>query len=198
MAAMNTNRERGEATRRHIVEVALRLFSVDGYHATSIEAILSTSGLSRGAFYHHFKNKEQVFEAAFLVVEQEVTRLSIEHSEHISDPQERLRSGCRTFIEIASRGHFRQVGLIDAPAVLGWQRWRELEEQYGLGVLRKGLNAAAQTRGGSKELPEESARLLLAALIEATMIVARANEPAKALAGCEMAIQKMLTALLVF
>jgi len=194
--AAHTNRERGEVTRAHIVEAAAQLFSKNGYNATSIEAILLASGMSRGAFYHHFKSKEQVFEAVFLLTDQEVTRLSIERTQDIFDPRERLRVGCSTLIKIASNDPFRQIGIIDAPAVLGWQRWRELEELYGLGVLRTGLNLAAKASNRSRTLPQEAARLLLAVLIEATMIVARAKQPRKALAGCEITIDKMLTALL--
>ena len=195
MTASKTKRERGEATRQHIVEIAFSRFAKAGYADTSVEAILSEAGISKGAFYHHFKSKEQLFEAVFLRIELEVTRSSIEQTQHIADPLERLHAGCRTFIETASRPDVRQVGLIDAPAVLGWQRWRELEEQFGLAVLRAGLKAAAAARGRQEELPPEAARLLLAALIEATMIVARADDPTQALAVCEKAIQQMLVAL---
>ncbi len=172
------------------------MFTTAGYQSTSIEAILSASKVSRGAFYHHFKSKEQIFEAVFLLGEQEITRRLIEETKHISEPVERLGAGCRRFIEVASQKRFRQIGLIDAPVVLGWRRWRDLEEQYGLGVLRAGLNAVAIARGRPTAFPHESARLLLAALIEAAMIVARSKDRRKTLAGCASVVDKLLAAFL--
>ena len=115
---MNKRHERGLSTRQHILNVATRLFTDSGYSATSIEAILSACDISRGALYHHFANKEQLFEAVFEVIEQEITAESIEVSRGIVDPVERLRAGCRFFLQVALTDRFRQIALIDAPTVL--------------------------------------------------------------------------------
>lgn len=191
----NKNVERGAATRHHIIEVATKLFASQGYAATPIEKILESSGLSRGAFYHHFKSKEQIFEAVFMVVEKEFTSRTLEQIRHIADPMEQLRAGCYFMVEGASESRLRQIGLIDAPVVLGWERWRRIEDEFGLGLLRSGLNAAAAARGHSGELPPERARLLLAALIEAALLVARADDRAQSLSHCRSAVDKLLLAL---
>ncbi len=191
----NRNVERGTATRAKIVETATTLFSAEGYAATSIEKILEATGVSRGAFYHHFKSKEQIFEAVFIEVEKDVTRKCVEQGRDIHDPLERLRIGCQFFIQAASETRFRQIGLVDAPVVLGWARWRSLEEQFGLGLLRAGLQAAASARGRSQDLEPETAQLLLAALIEAALLVARSENREQSLSNCRLNVDKMLDAL---
>jgi AcrR family transcriptional regulator len=191
----NRNVERGAATRAKIIETSTTLFSKDGYVATSIEKILEATGVSRGAFYHHFKSKEQIFEAVFIEVEKEVTRKCVEQARGIDDPLERLRTGCGCFIQAASETRFRQIGLVDAPVVLGWEQWRSLEEQFGLGLVRAGLQAAASARGRTQELAPETAPLLLAALIEAALIVTRSENPEQSLSNCRLAVDKMLQAM---
>lgn len=189
---MNKRHERGLSTRQHILNVATRLFTDSGYSATSIEAILSACDISRGALYHHFANKEQLFEAVFEVIEQEITAESIEVSRGIVDPVERLRAGCRFFLQVALTDRFRQIALIDAPTVLGWRRWREIENRYGLGLLKAGLDIAIQSCGRKQEATEELAQMLLAALIEAALLVASAENPDQTLQSSMAAVERFI------
>jgi AcrR family transcriptional regulator len=130
---MNTRVEQGITTRQHIVDVATRLFTSSGYEATSIEAILSACRISRGALYHHFSRKDAPFLAVLEATEKEISAASIAAARDAVDPAESLRAGCRAFLELACVDRVRQIALIDAPAVLGWQKWREVEEVTALG-----------------------------------------------------------------
>src|ERR1700722_9633390 len=143
---MNKNVERGKATRAHLIDVATRLFTAHGYEGTSIEAVLAESGASRGSLYHHFKGKEALFLA---VMEQVGIRASAPAAEAMSaapDAIAALRIGCLAWIRLACDPVARQILLIDAPAVLGWQRWRELDDHGPLGIIR-GLLAEAAKAG---------------------------------------------------
>jgi AcrR family transcriptional regulator len=174
---MDRRQERGQTTRQQILSVATRLFTDPGYEATSIDMLLNACNISRGAFYHHFASKELLFEAVYEAIEQEITANSAQAAVADVDPVERLRGGCRRFLEAARSESFRRIGLIDAPAVLGWRKWREIESRHGLGALKAGLSQAIESRGGRPDGVNEAAHLLLAALCEAAMLIARAEDP---------------------
>jgi AcrR family transcriptional regulator len=142
---MNKRFERAIATRRHILAVATRLFAERGYEATSIEAVLKACGISRGALYHHFGSKQELFQAVFEQIEERIAEATVKASRGISDPKQSLRAGCLAFLNLARDARVKQIALIDAPSALGWQKWREIEERHGLGLLKRALKAAAKT-----------------------------------------------------
>ena len=125
---MNKNVERGQATRAHLIEVATRLFATHGYDGTSIEAVLAESGVSRGSLYHHFPGKEALYLAVFEVLGDRLGADMTAALQDAADPVDMLRIGCVTWIRNAGDPVVQQIMLIDAPAVLGWQRWRELDD----------------------------------------------------------------------
>ncbi|MBV8192409.1 MAG: TetR/AcrR family transcriptional regulator, partial [Alphaproteobacteria bacterium] len=140
---MSKRIERGQATRQRLVATAARLFAERGYEATSIEEMLQELQVSRGALYHHFDSKEALFEAVLHDIEAEVAQATVDASRGARDPAAALRAGCEAFLELARTPRIRQIVLTDAPAVLGWQKWREIEAQHGLGLLKTALRHAA-------------------------------------------------------
>src|ERR1700749_3597176 len=126
---MNKNVERGQATRTHLIEVATRLFTSPGYEGTSIEAVLAESGASRGSLYHHFAGKDALFLAVLENVGTMVAAQVTAAMAGAGAPVAELRAGSLAWIRLAADPVIRQVMLIDAPVVLGWERWRELDEQ---------------------------------------------------------------------
>jgi AcrR family transcriptional regulator len=167
---------RGGRTRQHLVDVATQLFTERGYEATSIEVILEAAGVSRGALYHHFDGKEALFEAGFLAQEDDVGRQLQRVTAKARDAREALRLGCAAWIRIAGTPAVRQIVLLDAPAALGWDRWREIEERYALGDLKLGLGAMAADGLLPSELVDPFAHVLLAAVNEIALLVARAPD----------------------
>lgn len=188
--------DKGLATRQRIIEVATRLFTNPGYEATSIETILESCALSRGALYHHFAGKDELFQAVFEAIEEEIAAATLAASRGISDPVESLRAGCRAFLELAREDKVRQIALTDAPAVLGWRRWRDIEERHGFGQLKAGFKAAAKARGLRREPVEELAHMLLAALIEAVLLISRAQDPAAAARSGKSAVNRLIDGIL--
>jgi AcrR family transcriptional regulator len=168
--------ERTAATRRAIVLAARELFAEAGYEPTTIEDIVRRAGVSKGALYHHYADKVEVLVAVYEELETELveSRLAVAAAE--TDPVAALRVGCRAFLDACLDPVFRRIALVDAPSALGWERWRSIDARHGFGLLVAGLRAAADRRRVSREYLEERAHLLLAALIEAALLIGHSDE----------------------
>jgi AcrR family transcriptional regulator len=189
---MNKNVERGQATRAHLIEVATRLFADRGYDGTSIEAVLTESGASRGSLYHHFPGKEALFEA---VLENVGTRIAAQVAEAMrdgGDPLAESRAGALAWIRLACDPVVRQIVLIDEPAVLGWERWRAIDEQATLPAIRAALTWAAEAGRIETRHVDAFAHIALAATTEVAMMIARAEDPAATLRAVESAYTEFL------
>ena len=170
---MNTRIDQGQSTRRRIVEVATRLFTDQGYEAVSIETLLSACAISRGALYHHFPGKEAVFVAVLEATEERIVARLGQASAGATDAMDAIRRGCDAWLELAANDPVvRRVVLNDAPAVIGWQAWRALDERYTLGLIRSALTEAAAEGRLPAERVEVSAHILLAVLVEVALLIA--------------------------
>src|SRR5258708_7634016 len=127
---MPTKTERAASTRAKIIAVARRLFATRGYDGTSIEAVLEQSQISRGALYHHFENKETLFEAVLEAVETDITAATTSARTSITDPVEALRQAFNTFLDQACETDVRPIILTDPHSVLGWHNCPELEARH--------------------------------------------------------------------
>ncbi|MEV4017771.1 helix-turn-helix domain-containing protein [Nonomuraea angiospora] len=137
-----TQAERSDETTGRLVRAARKLFGAHGYALTSIDAVAAAAGVTKGAAYHHFNGKVALFRAAF-VGEQEEVAAALERAALAEpDPWAALRRGCRTFLERCLDPGFRQIVLLDAPSVLGWETVREIEYAHTLRVLVAGLHLA--------------------------------------------------------
>lgn len=193
---MNKNVERGQATRAHLIDVATRLFTERGYDGTSIEAVLAGSGVSRGSLYHHFPGKDALFWAVLEGVATRVGGQLAEAEKEAPDPVAALRIGCLAWIRLAGDPEVRQIALIDAPAVLGWQRWRELDEQGSLGWIRAAVAYAAEAGSIERRYVDVFAHIVQAAINEVALMIARADDPAAAASVGESAVADFLDRLL--
>jgi AcrR family transcriptional regulator len=193
---MNKNIERGQATRAHLIDVATRLFAAHGYDGTSIEMVLTESGASRGSLYHHFAGKDALFWAVLEDVGARVGAQAAQALGDETDPVGALRIGCLTWIRMARDPVVRQIMLIDAPAVLGWHRWRELDEQGPLGVIRAALAYAAEQGRIDPRHVDTFAHIVLAAGNEAALMIALADDPAATLTDVQEAFGEFLDRLL--
>jgi len=177
MSERRTQAERREATRAALIAAGRELFAARGYDAVAAEELVVAAGVTRGALYHHFDGKRGLFDAVFERVESElVGRFSFEELTG-ADPFSALAGGIDQFLDLSLDLEMQRITLLDGPAVLGWERWHELEARYGLGLIEAGLQAAIEA-GQIRRLPvPELATSLLGALIEAALMVARAEDP---------------------
>lgn len=189
---MPSKTEKAASTKAKIVAVARRLFAARGYAGTSTEAILEESQVSRGALYHHFENKEMLFAAVMEAVEADITTATAHARAGATDPVEALRRAFNVFLDLACETEVRQIVLTDAHSVLGWQKWREIEERYGLGRLKQALRLIAATGRIHEDMVDVFAHILLASLIEVAFLVARSPDPRAAAKSGRKAIKELL------
>jgi AcrR family transcriptional regulator len=188
--------ERGLETRRAIIETATRLFAEHGYAAVSIEAVLAACQLSRGALYHHFQSKEALLEAVFEAVEIDVTNKVLSRAATASGAIEAVRAGCDAFLDLTQDPVVRQIMLTDAPSVLGWEKWREIDERHAFGLMKAALEPAAKEAGLPATLIDAFAHMLLASLSEVALMIAQADDPTMALENGRRAVRELLARIL--
>jgi AcrR family transcriptional regulator len=195
-AAPGKRAAQGRATRGQLIEVATRLFTEHGYEGTSIEAVLSAAGVSRGALYHHFAGKEALFEAVVSAVSEQVTVELTETVQGCADPLDAMRTAAVAWIDLAADPVIQRIVLVDAPSVLGWDRWRAMDDGRTLGAMRAMLQAISDSGRLPAELVGPFSHMILAALDEIVMVIARAPDSTAAVAEGRMAVKALLDRLL--
>ncbi len=194
--ASNLKVERGLATRRQLVATATDLFAAQGYEATSIDNVLDAAGVSRGALYHHFSGKEALFEAVLESVEEQLAADVVDAAEAAPEPRLALQAGCLAWLQRLRDPVIRRIVLVDAPAVVGWERWREIDECHWFGLLKAALAEALPPSRLDATSLDVLAHMLLAALNELAFVIARADDPEGAARGGEAAVVDLLGRLL--
>jgi AcrR family transcriptional regulator len=185
--------ERGAATRERLIRAARLLFGERGYDATSIQLVLSRAGVARGALYHHFDSKEALFDAVLEEIVAEVAEQAADAARAAgTDPVANLRAASNTWLEVALDTDIQRITLLDAPAVVGWKRWRELDEQHTLGGLKQTLQRIADDGRLPPESVDVLAHMILAAVAEAALLIARADDPRAALREGKAAVETLL------
>jgi AcrR family transcriptional regulator len=179
-----------------LVEAAHELFMERDYDEVSIEEILDRSGVSRGALYHHFPSKRDLFRAVYTASEQRSIQLIAAGAAEAASPFEALLDAARRYLELSeSDEEFRRIGLTQSRAVLGWEGWRAAASELGIGLATVLISAAIEA-GELPELdPETTALVLIGALIEAAMQIAVAGDRAAARQRSEAVMVEMLEGL---
>lgn len=174
-----TQAERTEATREALIGAARELFTERGYENVGTEEVVRAAGVTRGALYHQFGDKASLLEAVYEQIEAEATErvARVVLGSDLQSPLEAMKAGVGAFLDECVKPELRQVALHDAPAVLGWERWREIGAANGLGLIEASLAAAIEA-GEIRDLPVTPlAHLLMGALDEAAMLLARDDRP---------------------
>lgn len=191
----NKNVVRGKATRAQLIEIGTRLFASRGYEGTSIEAVLLEAGVSRGSLYHHFASKEALFEAVLVNVGERVGAQNLEAVSTATGPADALRISSRAWIRTAGDPAVSRILLIDAPSVIGWERWRALDEP-ALGMIKTALQAVAEEGPMQPGLVDSFAHVLLASLNEVALLVAQSEDPEAAMRSGAQVIDQLLDTVL--
>ena len=185
--------QRSEATRTALIVAARRLFVEKGYHTTGTEEIVADAGVgTRGALYHHFADKQTLFQAVFESVEEDLLTAAAAKPES-GGALDQLQAGLVGFLDAAATSReVQQVLLIDGPAVLGWQKWRALEERYGLGAIRALLDQAVAEGAIDPQPLDALAQILLAAVDEGALYIANSPNPPIARTEAVTTMQRLL------
>jgi AcrR family transcriptional regulator len=192
----NKQEQRSRATRDGLLSAARTLFAERGYAAVGTEEIVRAAGMTRGALYHQFRDKEQLFEAVFEQVEAETTQRIAEGAlAAATDPLAALRAGSHAFLAVCAEPEIERIILLDAPAVLGWERWREIGFRHGLGLVVGVLQAGMDAGVIAQQPITPLAHLLLGALDEGALYAARSQDPETARAEVEQIIDRLIDGL---
>jgi AcrR family transcriptional regulator len=192
-----TQAERAAETREALVQAGRALFAAHGYADVALETIVRAAGVTRGALYHHFTDKTELFAAAFEQVEAEVAARMSEAivAANQTDPLEVMRLGTDFWLDACADPEVQRIALVDAPAVLGWTRWTEIGNRYNIGMVRALLNSAIEASRIPPQPVEATALTLLGAMREATLYVARAEDHAQARQEAGVVMERFIRAL---
>ncbi len=174
--AVRTQKERSEATTVELVVVARRLFAADGYAATSLDDVVRGAGVTKGALYHHFSGKRDLFLAVYEREQQHLGAVQLEAFARKRAMWDGFFAASRAFFEASLDPGVQRITLLDAPSVLGWETMREVEGRYALVQLRQGLEALIAAGHLAPRPVAPLADLLFGAMCEAAMMVARADD----------------------
>lgn len=192
---MATFAERSEATTSDLVRTAHGLFAERGFAGTSIEDIVRAAGVTRGALYHHFKSKTDVFRAVFEAEERDLAARLAAAGARKRDPWHQLEAGCLEFVDVCLDPGHLQIVLIDAPAALGWEGMREIEHRYTLSMVQRTIEAAMDAGQIRRRPAEPLAHLLFGALCEVAMMLARAQDRDSARPAVRREVKDLLESL---
>src|SRR3954447_7113048 len=192
-----TRPDRGEATRDALLAAARALFAERGYAGVGTEEVVRRAGVTRGALYHYFRDKQDLFRAVFEQTEAEIMQAIIARVEGIADPMEELATGVRAFLDASDDPTLMRIGLRDAPGVLGWEEWREIGNRHGLGLVTGALAWAMDEGQITRAHVRTLAHVLLAALAEAALLIASADDPRAERAEVERTLLRLLDGLRV-
>lgn len=209
--------EQGDATRESLVAAARRLFGSHGYAATSLQAIVDAAGVTKGAYYHHFASKQEIFGCVFEDVQREIGRRAFvvhldEESARTGPPgsTEGIRDlsaesnpevwghlvrGCRTYLELHAEPEILRIVLIDGRAVLPWDEWHRVQSEYGVVLLRADLRRAMGRRIVRPVPLGTLATMLAGALHEACIAIANAADPRAAVDEAMAVTERFLAGL---
>ncbi len=179
MNGTRTQSDRSATTRARLVAAARELFTERPYAEVGTEEIVRRAEVTRGALYHHFTGKRDLFRAVHEQMEAEVVeRIGGQLAEAAeADPIEGLRTGVRSYLDACADPSFARITLVDAPAVLGWEEWRRIDGEHALKLIALGLEGAMDAGALRRQPIQPLAQLLLATMGEAGLVIANAEHP---------------------
>ena len=194
----NKQDARSARTRAALIGAARPLFAERGFAAVGTEEVVRAAGVTRGALYHQFEDKTELFAAVVEQVEAElVEQLAAGALAEATDPLGALSAGAREMLDLLAEPGIERIVLLDAPSVLGWERLREIGMRYGFGLVGGALEAAMEAGQIARGPVRPLAHLLLGALDEGALYVSRAPDQDAARAELAAGFERVLDGLRV-
>jgi len=177
-----------ETTRAALLGVARRLFALRGYPDVSIEEIVQAAGVTKGALYHHFKDKLELFRGVVEQIEKAVQERLLAAASQPGDGLARLRAACHAYLDACTEDEVGRIVVLDSPAVLGWDAWCKLSRSYGLGFFVERLRAVRE----DDPAIESTAQMLMGALNVAGRVIAQSDDRPAARSQVGQTIDRLL------
>jgi AcrR family transcriptional regulator len=197
VAGVSRRAQYSASTKRALVDVAARLFTEQGYAATSLDQVVAGARVTKGALYHHFSGKQAVFEAVFEKIEADASRRIRKALKGSRDPWEKALIGLRAFLAIVRDPAYQRVVIQEGPAILGYERFREQEERSSYGLVQDMVGDVLRdsTYEVDDDMLETFTRIFFGAMSAAGETVSSSPDPKLAVARVETAISFILTGL---
>src|SRR5438477_4482894 len=173
---MSSKAQQSEATRRKLLRVGRDLFARRGFAGVATEEIVRRAGVTRGALYHHFRDKRDLFAAVVEEVEQDVMERVAAAALSETDAWEQQRAAIGAYLDVCLEPAVQRIVLTDAPSVLGLAAWREIEAKYGLALVQAGLQSVIEAGYIDEQPIEPLAHLVLGALTEGCLLIGRSDD----------------------
>src|SRR5688572_14510270 len=178
-------------TRRDLLQHARKLFAQKGYADASTDEVVRRAKVTKGALYHHFANKLELYRAVVEDMERELVMQMARAADTSRQPQKKLEAACRAYLDACLDSSLTRILVLEAPVVLGWKDWCELAHQHEIAALAGYLESVVE-KSTTDERPLEMAHVLLGALNTAARVIATADDPRKARAQVEGTIDRLL------
>jgi AcrR family transcriptional regulator len=190
-----TKAAQSEATRAKLVKVARKLFAKKGYAAVGTEEVVKKAGVTRGALYHQFTDKRDLFRAVFEQVESDATQHTAAQAGRAGDPVGEFHEAVRQWLDYCFDPEVRRIVLVDGPSVLGFEEWREILSRYGLGLMAAALQFAMDEGAIARQPVMPLAHVLSGALNYAALYVTEAEDPETARKEMEPVLHRLVETL---
>ncbi|AMP04631.1 TetR/AcrR family transcriptional regulator [Collimonas pratensis] len=161
--------EYADATRTALLATAREIFTAEGYQQTGIEAVARAARVTRGAFYHHFDDKQALFEALVIDLQKEAASKIAAQAKLQPDLRAKLSIGAKAFLEVCTEPSYRRLVIQEAAAVLGVERCRQISETYPYGLLIEAIKGLQQRGEFDVENPYLASRMIGAMICEASL-----------------------------
>ena len=190
-AAKDGRMVQGEATQKVLRREARKIFAKKGYSGANTNELVERARVTKGALYHHFTNKRELYQAVVEDMEQELVERIEAAAGAGRDPWERLRAMCRAYLDSCRDPGLARMLVLEAPVVLGWKTWCNLEQKYEVAAFARCLNEA----GALQEPAETLAQVILGALTTGARVIATAADPEAARADVQKTIDRLIAGL---
>ncbi len=190
VAGVSRRQQYSASTKRALVDQATKLFTQQGYAATSLDSIVASARVTKGALYHHFSGKQAVFEAVFEKLETDAATRILKALKGSRDPWDKALIGLRAFLDIVQDPGYQRIVIQEGPAVLGYERFREQQDRSSFGLVQDMVRSVLETSTYdlSEEMLETFSRIFFGAMSAAGETVSTAANPKVAVAQVETAI----------
>jgi AcrR family transcriptional regulator len=193
---MVSQAERRAGTIGAIEDAARRLFGSRGFADTTIDDIAEKAGVAKGAVYHHFSSKEDIFTRVLETIQAELASAQMPSpSARNREPVDLMTAGVLNYLLSISEPGIRRILLIDGPAVIGWQKWREIDMRHFGALTKSGLSHVLGDKVSTREL-DPLVHLLMGAVMEAALVCATADDPKKRAKELSSGIRLLLLGLI--
>jgi AcrR family transcriptional regulator len=190
MEVKDTRAAQGAQTQKQLRRQARKLFAQKGYSGANTNELVERAKVTKGALYHHFANKRELYQAVVEDMEQELVE-RIEAAGGAKHPWERLSAMCRAYLDACIDPALPRMLVLEAPVVLGWKTWCNLEQKYEVAAFARCLQEA----GGLHEPAETLAQVVLGALTTGARVIATSDDPKAARAEVQKSIDRLIAGL---